>query len=58
MSQCLAGVLARGDCSQFGLRMVQESMDEFFAGVARGPDDGDFHWGCIAHVWFVLRVFE
>ena len=40
----LAGVLARGDCSQFGLRMVQESMDEFFAGVARGPDDGDLNW--------------
>ena len=58
LRESLADVLARGNRSQFGLRMMQEPMDEFFAGIAGGTDDGDLHCGCIAHVWFVLRVFE
>ena len=42
LRQRLPGVLARGDGHQFRVRMVQQQADEFFAGITRRADDGNF----------------
>ena len=38
----LPGVLARGDGHQFRVRMVQQQLHQFFAGITGRADDGDF----------------
>jgi hypothetical protein len=38
----LPRILARGDGDQFRVRMVEQQLHQFFAGVTRRADNGDF----------------
>jgi hypothetical protein len=42
LGERLAGVLTRGDRDQFHVRMNQNPLDQFFAGITGRTDDGDF----------------
>ena len=50
----LAGVLAGGDGGEFGVRMAKEKVNEFFARIAAGSDDGDAGIG-VHDGWEVRR---
>ena len=58
LSERLAGKLARSDRDQFGVRMLEQPADEFLAGKARGPNDGDFDCVSLAHVLCFVRCFN
>ena len=58
LSERLAGILARSDRDQFGVRVLEQSTDEFFAGKARGSNDGDIDCVSLAHVLCVVRCFS
>ena len=45
LGERLSGVLARSDCGQVRVGMVEQQPDELFAGVTRSADNGDlFHF--------------
>ena len=42
LRQRLPGILARGHGDQFRVRMVQQQLHQFFAGITGRADNGDF----------------
>ena len=58
LSERLTGILARSDRDQFGLWMLEQPMDEFLTGKARGPNDGDVDCVSLAHVLCFVRFFS
>jgi hypothetical protein len=45
LAERLPGALARGDGDEFGVRMIEQQPDEFFAGVTGRTNNGDFLHG-------------